>query len=95
MLPVQGAWVQSLVGELRSQIPSKVTKKKKSSQHAEGCLCVLIPLPLKQVKEEGGGEAGGSFRDRREGTGGPVFALCSQKLDHQGLKWPKSLSKDV
>ena len=75
MLPVQGAWFQSLVGELRSQIPSKATKKKKKiSQHAEGCLCVLMPLPLKQVKE-GGGKAGGSFRDGREGTGGPVFAL--------------------
>ena len=48
--------------------------KKKISQHAEGCLCVLMPLPLKQVKE-GGGKAGGSFRDGREGTGGPVFAL--------------------
>ena len=76
MFPMQGAWVQSLVGELRSHIQSKATKKKKRiSQHAEGCLCVLIALPLKQVKEEGGGEVAGSFRDRREGIGGPVFAL--------------------
>ena len=50
-------------------------KKKRISQHAEGCLCVLIALPLKQVKVEREGEVAGSFRDRREEIGGPVFAL--------------------
>lgn len=77
MLPMQGIQVQSLVGELRSHIRSKATKEKKKriSQHAEGCLCVLIALPLKQVKVEREGEVAGSFRDRREEIGGPVFAL--------------------
>ena len=36
MLPLQGAWVWSLVGELRSRKPCCVAKKKKKGQRANG-----------------------------------------------------------
>ena len=35
MLPLQGAWVQSLVGEVRSHMPRGVAKKKRRITHLD------------------------------------------------------------
>ena len=45
MLPLQGAWVQSLVKELRSQMLCSMAKKKKKKRFkkCESCLCRLNP----------------------------------------------------
>ena len=40
-LPLQGAWVQSLVGELRSHMQHAVAKKKKTKNH------VVLGKPFK------------------------------------------------
>ena len=45
MLPTQGTWVQSLVGELRSHIPHDVAKKKKKKERND----IVTQLPKNQV----------------------------------------------